>query len=398
MTPTAVFLAVLAAAARAGVVSFDAGPVEGAIFSADGYHVARLESDEREDRWLVDGRVRARGAPGTLPAAAVLSDDGASLLHLIALFGKDGGSLGFSAALDGRRVGAPYAEIQSLTVSARGRNAAYAAKTPAGWSVVSGQGVGPAFPEPPALLAVSDAATLYFARWKGKLWLYRDHKPVRRVDGEDVSVSADLRHVGSLVLGGADGAYVEMDAVRYGPYASASAPAFSRNGRHWAFCASEPGEDPGHYTMIVADGRPEAAAPSSGCSLLVDDGGRAFQNVIQMSIGEHGQINTFYLKGRRLSKVQGPPSVGLLAGGGHYVYPMLTPRGIAVGYDGRELDVGVPMALANTPVEFDGEREFHYWSLGGGRSLLFVCGSLDGGDPRDTRCARKAGSVFDPVK
>ncbi|MFI5363224.1 MAG: hypothetical protein ACHQ49_14755 [Elusimicrobiota bacterium] len=419
----AVLLLAVLAAPAAGVVSFDAGLSSGAIFSADGYHVARLENGEREDRWLVDGRVRARGAAGTFPNAAVLSADGGALLHLVAVFDKSGNSLGVCAALNGRRVGAAYAEIQSLTLSLGGRNAAYAAKTPDGWTVVSGQGVGPAFPESPVLLAVADAETLYFERWDGALWLYRDHKPVRRVDGQAVpvnagdsgsslstdggrvdgrkiSVSPDLRHVGVVVGDGARGMYVEVDDNRYGPYTNVSVPAFSRNGRHWASLAAQPGTGPRGYNMIVADGRPEAAASCSQCSLLVDDAGRAFQDVVSAAIGDF-KMNKFYLHGLRLSGKDGgggPQSVvGLRAGGRHFVYTMLTPRGVAVGYDGREFENGVPLPLPNAPVEFDGDGEYHFWSLEGA-SLRLVCGTVDGSDPKLTRCAQWARSVFTPAE
>ena len=393
-------LAGFAAPVRAGVVSFDAGPSQGAIFSADGYHIARLQGDEREDRWLVDGRVRARAAAGTFPNVAVLSSDGGQLMHLVAAFDKAGNPVGVSAAINGRRVGAAYAEIRLLTLSADGRNAAYAAKTPSGWMVVSGQGVGPAFPEPPSLLAVSDAETLYFARWDGALWLYRDHKPVRRVDGKAVSASGDLRHIGVVVEGCAAGTCVEVDGKRYGPYRNATAPSFSRNGRHWASLAARLGASGGElYDIIVADGRPETAEPCSSCSLLVDDAGRAFQDEVSMAIGSV-KMNRFYLNGHRLGKRvepgwgDGPQSVvGLQAGGGHFMYTMMTPHGIGVGYDGRELENGIPLPLPNAPVEFDGGSEYHYWSREG-ESLRLVCGTVDGSDPKLTRCAQRAGSVF----
>ena len=398
MNALAVFLlGVLALPARAAVLSFDAGPASGAIFSADGYHVARFESDGREDRWLVDGRVRARGGPGAMSGAGTLSADGSELLHLLSVADAEGKPLGVAAALNGRRVGKPFPEIRSLTLSLAGRNAAYIAKTPDGWAVVSGQGAGPAFPDAPCALSVTENATAYVAQWQGAAWLYRNHNPARRVAGAEAAVSPDLTRVGVVVRDRAAGnASIEVDGERYGPYADAAVPAFSRDSRHWGALATKVGSAPGSYDALLVDGRAAAGAACSNCSLVVDDAGRAFQDVLLVSISDAGQIHDFYRDGRELRAGGRPPRVGLLAGGAHFVYPMLTPRGVGVGFDGRELEFGVPLPLPNAPVEFDGPREYHYWSVAGA-SLRLVCGTVDGSDPGLTRCARRARRVFAPV-
>ena len=390
----ALALAVLALPARAGVLTFDAGPAAGAIYSADGYHVARFQSGEREDHWLVDGRVRVRGASGTLSDWGVLSADGSLFLHLTAVSDAKGNSLGVAAALNGRRIGKPFPEIRSPALSPAGRNAAYVAKTPGGWAVVSGQGVGPEFPDAPEGLAVTETATLYFATWHGTVWLYRNHKPIRRIEGTQFSASPDLAHIGVVVRDRVAGnTYVEVDGIRYGPYGDAAAPAFSRGSGHWAALASSLGSEPGSFDKLLVDGLPAVGATCSSCSLLVDDAGRAFQDVLLMSVSDEGQIHSFYLNGRELRSGGRPPRVGLLAGGGHYVYPMLTPRGVGVGFDGSVLEYDVPLPLPNAPVEFDGPREYHYWSLEG-ESLRFICGTTDKSDPGLTRCADRARRVF----
>ncbi|MFI5346773.1 MAG: hypothetical protein ACHQ51_10400 [Elusimicrobiota bacterium] len=392
----ALILSLLSVPSPAATLSFDAGPPQDAIFSADGYHVARFESAGGEDRWLVDGRVAVRGAAGTLPAGAALSADGAQLLHTVAVADAAGNPLGVAIALNGRRVGAPYPEIRSLSLSAGGRNAAYVAKTPQGWAVVSAQGVGPSFPDPPESIFVSNASTAYLVRWQGAVWLYRDHKPVRRLDGPDAALSADLSRIGAVVKDGGR-SFVEVDGERYGPYAKAQTPVFSRNGRHWASMVVTPDASDGVYDSILADGRLTPAAHRAASSLLVDDAGRAFQDVLLMAVDEKIHIHEFYLNGKILRKGGRPPRVGLLAGGAHYVYPMTAPRGIVVGFDGRDLEIDAPLPLPYTPVEFDGAEEYHYWSLEG-NSLRLVCGATDGSDPKNTRCAAKARGRFTPVE
>ena len=386
-----------AAPVRAGVLSFDAGPADGTIFSADGYHVARLENDAREDHWLVDGSVRVRAPAGTLPPGAVLSADGSKLLHLMAVLDSKGTPVGVAPAVNGRRIGKSYPDIQQLTLSRSGRNAAYVAKTSRGWAVFSGQGAGPAFPEPPGVISLTDAATLYFADWQGAAWLYRNHKPVRAVGGHEVAVSPDLRRVGVVIRNRASGsAYLELDGARYGPYANVSTPAFSRNSAHWAAHMTHLGSDPGGYDGLLSDGRPAPGAACSDCSLVVDDAGRAFQDVLRVSISDRGQMHSFYFNGKELREGGRPPRLGLLAGGAHFVYPMLTPRGVGVGFDGRMLEYDVPLPLPDAPVEFDGAAEYHYWSLEGS-SLRLVCGTVDGSDPKLTRCAQWAGRVYAPA-
>ena len=399
MSPlAALLLAVLTPCARAGVLSFDAGPKDGAVYSADGYHLARLENDGREDRWLVDGRVRARGRSGTLPGGGVLSADGSKLLSLVTVADENGKPIGVAAALNGFRFGKPYAEIRSLTLSAAGRNAAYLAKTPRGWAVISTNGTGPALPDPPTGIAVTEDSVLYFALWQGTTWLYRNHKPVRSFTGPEVSASPDLKRVGAVVRDRAAGRVdVEVDGVRYGPYADAAVPAFSRNSRHWAALARSPGASQGGYDVLLADGKPAAGAACDSCSLVVDDAGRAFQDVLLVSVSDDAQMHSFYLDGRELRKGGRPPRVGLLAGGAHFVYPMLTPRGVGVGFDGRDLEYGLPLPLPSAPVEFDGPNEYHYWTLEG-EGLRIVCGTLDGSDPKASRCAERARRVFTPVE
>lgn len=397
MSPFAtVLLGLLVPAANGAVLSFDAGPKDGVIYSADGYHVARLENDGREDHWLVDGKVRARGRSGTLPGGGALSADGSKLLSLVPVLDAHGRSLGVAAALNGFRVGKPFEEIRSLTLSAGGRFAAYLAKTPKGWAVMSTNGVGPALPDAPTNIAVTEDAVSYLVQWQGATWLYRDHKPVRALPGPEAAVSPDLKRVGVVVRDRASGSvFVEVDGVRYGPYANAAVPAFSRNSRHWAALATSVGSSDG-YDVLLADGKPVAGTTCGDCSAVVDDAGRAFQDVLRVSVSDDAQIHDFFLNGQELREGGRPPRLGLLAGGAHYVYPMLTPRGVGVGMDGRMLEYGVPLPLPSAPVEFDGPREYHYWSFEG-NSIRIVCGTTDGSDPKTTRCAERSARVFKPV-
>lgn len=390
-------LALLAPLASGAVLEFDAGPKDGVIYSADGYHVARLENDGREDHWVVDGKVRARGRSGTLVAAGALSADGSKLLSLVPVLDKQGRSLGVAIALNGFRVGKPYAEISSLTLSPAGRFAAYLAKTPKGWAVMSTNGTGPALPEAPTRITVTEDSVSYLVNWQGATWLYRDHKPVRQLAGPEAAISPDLKRVGVVVRDRASGSvYVEVDGVRYGPYSNAATPAFSRNSRHWGALAQSPGSNDG-FDVLLADGKPAAGTACGDCSAVVDDAGRVFQDVLRVSVTDDAQIHDFFLNGHELREGGRPPRVGLLAGGAHYVYPMLTPRGVGVGMDGRMLEYGVPLPLPSAPVEFDGPREYHYWSFEG-NSIRIVCGTTDGSDPKTTRCAERSARVFKPVE
>jgi hypothetical protein len=374
----------LSASARAEVAVFDAGalPPDGALYSADGYHYAYLESDDREDDLIVDGRARAKGKPGTLGGPAVLSADGATLLHFVAVPG------GWSPAINGRRVGKKaFAEIASAAMSASGRNVAYAARTAEGWVVASGQGTGPAFPKPPSLLQVSDKSTAYVVGWQGRPWLYRDHKPVLELPDDQPAISADLSRV---AYAGEDraagGFYAVVDGKRIGPWRRVGAPGFSPDGRHYAFLASEPPQEEGVFNVLIVDGRRAPMTPCGDCTLVVDNGGRAFQDELLMSVGEKAQVHRFSLDGKALGR---PPRVGSSSRGTHFAYSALTGRGEIVAVDGKMVEPHAPLALPIAAPAFDGEDEFHYWALVG-HELLLVCAAVDASVHRPTRCANRA--------
>jgi hypothetical protein len=391
--------AVLAAAAaaagapppRAPVAVFRAGPDGPDVFSADGYHAARCETVDGEDRWRVDEAVRVRGAEGTLCGPAVLSRNGAVLMHLIA------SGAGAAAAVNGRAAGPAYREIAMLRLSPDGRNAAYAAKGPSGWTAVTADGPGPSFPQPPLLLQVSDRAWAYAQRFGGTVWLYRSgvRAPIR-TDLASVSLSPDLRRAGGVVRPpGARDVYVEVDGARWGPYENATDPAFSANGAHWASLVAPRGA--GRFTGILADGREAPAAACRSCSLLVGDDGRAVEDVLLMAVNARLQMHRGFLDGEPLGSGARPVRFAWLAGGGRFVYPFLGGKGLGVGLDRTVLGYGVPMAVRDAPVAFDGPREYHYWALDGAR-LSLVCGTTDGSDPMKTRCAAFARGVYgDPL-
>ncbi len=380
-------LLALAAGARAEVLSYDAGrdPGKGIIWSADGYHYAWLEQAEGEDRWIVDGKIRVKGAEGTLGGPAALSSDGRLLLHPLAVPG------GVAAAVNGKRIGGAYQELAGPVFSEKGLNAAYAGLTAQGWSYVSVQGAGPAFKEPPIHAAVTEKRTQYVANFNGTRWLYVDHKPARRLPPfSAASASADLSRLAGVYEDRDGMIYVEVDGERFGPYNQASTPVFSRNGRHFAFLASA--ESQSGYDVLVVDGRDRPMKKCGDCSVQVDDAGRAFQDQIMAGVNERAQIHVAYLDGKSLQIGGQPPRVGLAPGGRHYVYPMLSSKGLAVGLDGRIAETGVPMPLVPAPVVFDGE-EYHYWAAARGR-LFLACGSAEGPKGPKTRCsavARAAG-------
>lgn len=379
-------LLLLAGAARAGVVSYDAGrdPGKGIFWSADGYHYAWFEEAEGEDRWIVDGKVRVKGGEGTLAGPAALSADGRMLLHPLAVAG------GVSAAVNGKRLGGTYEELAEPRFSAKGTNAAYGARSAKGWQYVSVHGIGPAFPEPPVHAAVTDLHTQYVVDFKGTRWLYVDHKPVRKLPPfAAASASPDLARLAG-VYEGADGfVYVDVDGKRFGPYNQATAPVFSRDGRHFAFLAAADTQT--GYDVLVVDGEDRPMKKCGDCSVQVDDAGRAFQDQIMTGVSERAQIHMAFLDGKTLQVGGQPPRVGLAPGGRHYVYPMMSSRGIAVGLDGAIAETGVPMPLPPGPVTFDGD-EYHYWAASRGK-LFLVCGSAAGPKGSTQRCAGVARSA-----
>lgn len=370
---------------------YEAGkdPPPGTIFSSDGYHYAYLESTEDGDRWIVDGRVRAKGAEGEFAGPGALSSNGTILLHTIGVLDKADNLLGVAPAINGRRAGAVYAEIQSVHLSPRATNVAYVARTPKGWAVVSQQGTGPSFQEPPLHLALTEKETLYYVGYGGATWLYRNHKPVERKPYSDASTSRDLRRAAGVYTGTDGMIYVEIDKMTFGPYISASAPVFSADGMHSAFLASSQSEH--GFDTLIADGHPAEMRRCSDCSVAVDDRGRVFQDVIMTGVSERAQIHMAFLNGKSLHPGGQPPRVGLAPGGKHFVYPMLAPQGLAVGLDGKIVETGAPMPLIPGPCVFDGE-EYHYWSVNGGK-LYLVCGSAEGPRAPKTRCAGVARSL-----
>lgn len=378
----------LSAPAHADLSVYDAGkdPPKGTFFSEDGYHYAYLESDADGDRWIVDGRVRAKGAEGELTGPSALNANGSILMHTIGVLDKAGKLLGVAPAINGRRAGAVYAEIRSVMLSPRGTNVAYVARTPKGWAVVSQQGTGPSFEEPPLFLTLTEKETLYFVNFGGSAWQYRNHKPIEKKPYAAATASRNLRRLAGVYTGTDDMIYVEIDKMTFGPYNSASAPVFSADGTHSAFMASDESEH--GYDTLIADGRPAAMHRCTDCSVIVDDRGRVFQDVIMAGVTERAQIHMAFTDGKSLHPGGQPPRVGLAPGGKHYVYPMLAPQGLAVGLDGRIAEKGAPMPLIPAPCVFDGE-EYHYWSATGGK-LFLVCGSAE--EPRGpkTRCASVA--------
>jgi hypothetical protein len=373
----------LCAAARAELAQFDAGPIppNGALYSADGYHYAYLQSDAREDRWIVDGRARIRGKAGELSAPGALSSDGSVLFHFLAVPG------GWAPAVNGRRIGqAVYSDVGEIQLSRSGRNAAFCAQTPQGWVVVSGQGTGPAFEKPPLLLAVSEKSTAYVVVWSGAQWYYRDHQAVRSVPYDRMSFSAELLHFGGVWKASDNRFYVEVDGASSGPLYGASAPVFSPNGRRVGYLAGDDPNDYGGTSYAVVDGIKQAVKPCRGCALILDDAGRTFEDKTLFLVDEKAQLHSYSLDGKELGKA---PALG--ASAGRYGLTILgaDSRGLGFAVDGHIVEPDAPLALAVSPPVFDGPREYHYWSLSG-QNLHLACGSTEGGDPRSTRCAAVA--------
>lgn len=361
----AALLASPARAAEGAIVGYDAFPAPGepSFFSADGYHLASLETTKDEDFWKVDGKTRARGPKGTLSAGpAALSPDGSVLFHCV------GAVEGLRPAVNGVAYGAVWKEILSPVVSARGRNAAFIGHSEAGYAVVSGQGTGPAFPTAPEALAVGEDWVSYEARWQGRRWLYRDHKPVSALPEPKKTPY---------------GLLIEVDGRTYGPYPSVSGIATSPNGRHWAF---QPQYGRGSKGGYVVDGV-ERPGHKCDCSLVVDDQGRVFQDEVLIPIPK-GEMHDIWKDGKELYPHGRPPKVATSPDGAHFVYPMMTPLGGSIGMDGALLRKHAPIPLSWSPLVFDGPSDFHYWSVVGSRFHL-ICANTDGSDVALGPCAQR---------
>jgi len=253
--------------------------------------------------------------------------------------------------------------------------------------VVSAQGMGPAFPKPPLLLRVSDASTAYVVVWSGAQWLYRDHKPVQSLRYDSTSFSDDLRHYGGSWKDASNNFFVEVDGARTGPWKAGSAPVFSPDGKHSAYLAGEPPAWYGESNVVVLYGKKYPAKECYGCALILGDGGRAFQDKTIIVVDEKAQIHEYFLNGKSLGR---SPSFGA-SSGGHFDLTVLGAGrgGNAFVLDGRPAESGAPMALSVHALVFDGESEYHYWSLGG-KTLHLVCGTTQGGAANETRCAANA--------
>ncbi len=191
-----------------------------------------------------------------------------------------------------------------------------------------------------------------------------------------------------------EGIFVEIDGKRTGPWASASVPAFSPSGRHAAFLAEKLPSAGAGYDALFIDGRPAPMKICSGCTLTVDDAGRAFEDKLLVVADPRGEMHHVFLDGRELGR---PPRVGFAPGGDHYVYPMMTGRGMGVGLDGRFVEPGAPLPIlaSSIPIAFDGTDEYHYWTLVDGH-LRLVCGAVDGNGGK-TRCADLGRGLYAPV-
>lgn len=389
MLAAALVLAALPAAAELAVYDAGKDPGQGVVWSGDGYHYAFFESSGGEDRWIVDGKVRARGAEGTLGGPAALSRDGRVLLHPIAVFDDKGNPLGVAPAVNGRRAGAPVEEFAMPAVSPLGGNVAFAARTAAGWVVRSQRGSGPVFADPPLALEVGEKDVTFIGANKDAVWLCRDHKTVASKPWAQASLSPGGARSGGVYEGSDGSIRVEVDGREYGPYSLAAPPSFSADGRHFAFLAAGPQSGGNSYDLLVVDGVERPMHQCAGCAAWVDGRGRAFQDVTHTAISERGQIHSAYLDGVSL----GGQTQKVGFGGGHYVAPMLSKRGPAVVVDGALTEPDAPLPLAPAPVSFDGPDEYHYWAADSGK-LLLVCGNAAGPRAAKTRCdsaARAAG-------
>jgi hypothetical protein len=369
---------------RAELASYALGPGRDQVrlVSSDGYHYASF----KKAGWSVDGRALAPddGAEaidnnnGACSHCAALSADGHAFLSVARVAASNGGTF-FFLAVNGKRFGSPLTEVSNLQVGPKGENAVYVARGPKGCYVVSNAGAGPPFPGCPDPVFTSDLGVIYAAKWNDHTIIYRNHQPIATTDYFSMKAAADLsRFAGVLHSDGGSG----LDTVVIGTSTIArlkvSEMFFSADGRHLGVMSA----DAVFVDAIKYDApgvRFLSMRPGDGLPFWIA-GEHLFK--AGKDLGRVGYVNGWDMHGGWL---------GFSPSSAHYAF-VGHDDNRTIGkliLDGEVLEENVPAMSDDARVVFDGEKEFHYIGKKAGDDKVYlVCGTVDGSDPKRTRCAR----------
>jgi hypothetical protein len=384
-----------ASGARAELAVYHLGRGRSAVrlISSDGYHYASFT----KAGWSVDGQPFApdegaeavnRGTADCQECAA-FSADGRVLLSVARVRAQDGTAL-YSPAANGKRFGSPLPAVTSVQIAPKGENAVFTVRGPKGCYVVSNAGAGPAFAGCPDPVIASDKGVLYAAKWNDRTIIYRDHQVVANTDYWSMEAAPDLsRFAGVLHSDGGSG----LDTVVIGTDTIArlkvSEMFFSQDGRHLGLKGGKVGQ---LYDTIIVDGKTYDAPGVNDFSMRPGDG-------LPFWIA----AKRFFKAGKDLGLVGWVPGtwrsqgrwLGFSPSAAHYAF-VATDENATIGrimVDGEVVEENAPAPVGDAHAVFDGEKEFHYLgSKSGDDSISLVCGTVDGSDPRRTRCARFASS------
>jgi len=388
------------APARADVAVFASmhfvTPPSGCV-SANGYHYAARVASDEGDRYVVDKRTAAKGPPGALKswATCALSDDGLALLHTMVVPASKNGPGGVSAALNGKPIGAPVQEISELHLNRDRTIAAYVARTPQGYSVVSSLGDGPVMHDMPTHLLVGPSGHYYLTKWQDSKVVYRDHKPQASGNYFEIAAPPDLSRFAAYRSDTVT-QILELDgAAKAIPSPPIRDLTFSADGRHFGYI---------HGAEVVIDDK-TGPAPNTGegetGSLSISPDGTGYW--IRGPFGDPTSRHVYHagkelgvyaaVHGDFYSGASRQSWIGFSPTGAHSAFlAQKSSRSGTLAVVDAAPSRSVPAPFADSVPIFDSEDEFHYIAADGDRVEL-VCVALGKTGARRGPCAQAAAKL-----
>jgi len=374
------------------------------LVSADGYHFTAVVVSKDAERLYVDDKKVAQGEPGAYTRIVkgifgtdrtfqgALSRDGKVAAHTV-LVRDDEGRPAYRLAVNGTPVGRRYADMLQVSVSPRGMNVAFVARTPQNkYLVVSAEGDGASVDTPQDIVGVADAGLVYRLSFSGRNWLYRDHKALPYAEYAEAAATPDLARIAGLTPG-TPLATVEVNGKELGLWRGARALRYSPAGDLIFLARTDPQAPDEAVDVIVVNGRetrlpaykpnPQyvpSARPGDGTSFLVEKSGTyGILRVGGRAMPELGEI------------LPAAEWVGFSPSGRHWAVVVSREKGNSVAIDGKEF-ASAPRPLKNARILFDTETEFHYLADSLSRVAL-VCGTIGGENSPRSACARHGEAI-----
>ena len=372
------------------------------VVSHDGYHFAAVTvgADGMETLYK-DGNELGKGSPGTYtsPSAsayerrplflASISDNGV-LLHSMR-YRDPGGRSGYLIALNGAPKGALYDRIFQVVATPRGDNAAYSTLDNGHYAVATLSGRTPASTLLPRLIGANASGLYYEFHWSGRDWNYRNLDALPYRDYLSIAAHPTRASLAGIYVDNR-GAMLEVDGKESGgPWLEAAGPFYSAEGR-LVVPARVGSAEKGRFDAVTVDGRAHTVPaftlmkgydPTAGpdgtpytvsgdyANAVLAVGGKLRPD-IGKPISARGWI-AFSPSGRRWA---------IIANGEKRLQPVV---------DGRVGEDAAVSPLDDARLVFDSETEFHYLGSSVG-AIVLACVTLDGQDPEEGRCGRRAAS------